>query len=83
MARAKVSVSLDPKLLGAVDAFVESNPGQDRSKVIDQALQQWYARLQESAMEDQFGRPDPANSAEHTSWRAIRRAAAARRLKRS
>ena len=84
MARAKVSVTLDPELLGAVDAYVESNPGQDRSKVIDQALQQWYARLQDSAMEDQFGRPEPsANSVEHTSWRAVRRAAAARRLKRS
>jgi metal-responsive CopG/Arc/MetJ family transcriptional regulator len=82
MARAKVSVTVDPDLLRAVDAFVESNAGQDRSKVIDQALQQWYARLQDSAMEDQFGPESSASSAQHTSWRAIRRAAAARRLKR-
>ena len=79
--RAKVSVTVDPELLGVVDAYVEANPGQDRSKVIDQALQSWLRQLQEMAMEAQFSSL-PANAAERLAWRSVRRAAAARRLNR-
>ena len=83
MARAKVSVTLDPELLGAVDAFVQSHPGQDRSKVIDQALKHWHARLQQIAMEDQYSEPAKAEEREGAAWQATRRAAAKRQLLRS
>ena len=81
MSRIKVSVTLDPWLLGAVDGFVQSHPGQDRSKVIDQALHQWYAQQQDHAMEAQFAGPDADSiGAERKAWRSIRRSAAKRRL---
>jgi metal-responsive CopG/Arc/MetJ family transcriptional regulator len=83
MGRVKVSVTLDPELLGAVDAFVQDHPGQDRSKVIDQALQHWYARQQEIAMEAQYAQSEDAIPSEQTAWRAIRRTAATRRLSRT
>jgi len=83
VSRVKVSVTLDPELLEAVDGFVQGNPGQDRSKVIDQALQQWYGRQQEIAMEAQYAQPEDAIAAEQTTWRTIRRTAAKRRLAKS
>lgn len=82
MTRAKVSVTLDPELLGAVDAFVQSHPGQDRSKVIDQALQHWYAQRQDIALEAQYAKLGDAEVRERNAWRAIRRAAVKRRLAR-
>ena len=81
MARVKVSVTLDPELLGAVDVFVQSHPGQDRSKVIDQALQQWYSQRQEAEMEAQYSPSDEGIGPEREAWRVIRRAAASRRLR--
>ena len=83
MSRVKVSVTLDPELLGAVDGFVQAHPGQDRSKVIDQALQQWYAQQQNIAMEAQFADAEDAIAPERKIWRSIRRAAATRRLSRT
>jgi metal-responsive CopG/Arc/MetJ family transcriptional regulator len=81
MSRIKVSVTLDPEMLGAVDGFIQSHPGQDRSKVIDQALHQWYAQQQDAAMEAQYARAqDAAIGPERKAWRAIRRSAARRRL---
>jgi len=81
MTRVKVSVTLDPDLLGAVDGFVQAHPGQDRSKVIDQALQQWYSHRQETEMEAQYSHGGEGIGPERKAWRAIRRAAASRRLK--
>lgn len=83
MSRIKVSVTLDPDLLEAVDGFVQGNPGQDRSKVIDQALQQWYARQQDIAMEAQYAQHEDSIASEQTAWRRIRRTAATRRLSRT
>ena len=83
MSRVKVSVTLDPELLGAVDGFVQAHPGQDRSKVIDQALQQWYAQQQNIAMEAQFAGAEDAIARERKAWRSIRRAAAPRRFSRT
>lgn len=81
MNRVKVSVSVDPVLLKAVDEFVQTHDGVDRSKVIDNALELWTAALQDEAMAAQFaGSEEPA--AERTAWRATRRAAASRRLSR-
>lgn len=78
-----MSVTLDPELLGAVDGFVQKHPGQDRSKVIDQALQQWYAQQQNIAMEVQYAQAEDAIAPERKAWRAIRRTAVTRRLART
>lgn len=83
MNRVKVSVTLNPELLEAVDDFVEAHPGQDRSKVIDKALQQWYAQQQEAAMEAQYLGSEAEILDERKAWRAIRREAAKRRVSRS
>ena len=79
MARPKVSITVDPELLRAVDSYVSEHDGLDRSKVIEQALELWTAARQDSAMEEQFAHDDSA-TAERRVWRATRRAAAAARL---
>lgn len=77
--RAKVSVTIAPDLLHAVDAFVRDHPGLDRSKVVDDALSLWYAREQDRAMVEQFSAPvSPEEAAERAEWRRIQRAAAER-----
>jgi hypothetical protein len=80
--RAKISVTLDPALLNAVDLYVQSQPDLDRSKVMEAALQHWYRARQDDAMIDQFSGPEAVDSSEQPSWRRIRRAAVSRRLKR-
>src|SRR5579859_627064 len=75
--RAKVSLTIDARLLTQVDSFVRQHPGTDRSKVVDAALVLWYAQQQERAMEAQFQAPD-APEEEWASWKAIRTAAAQR-----
>lgn len=80
--RAKISVTVDPALLKAVDAYVAENPSLDRSKVVDMALMAWYAQRQEEAIAGQHqALADEVEQREMEDWRAIRRAAAARRLK--
>lgn len=79
--RAKISVTVDPALLKAVDAYAAAHDGLDRSKVIDLALMRWYAEQQEEAIAAQHRAPvDEELGRELEDWRAIRRAAAARRL---
>ncbi len=81
--RAKVSVTVDPDLLEAVDTFVERHPDLDRSKVFDEALYLWYARRQAEAMEAQFAAAEsPTEEEDRAAWRHVR-AAAARRVFRS
>jgi hypothetical protein len=80
--RAKVSLTLDPGLLHAVDAYVEEHEGLDRSKVVDEALSEWAAARQDEAMAAQFEAGDTEDQAELRSWRQIRRAAASRHLER-
>jgi hypothetical protein len=66
-----------------VDAFVGEHPGLDRSKVFDEALAAWYAAQQEQAMAAQYSQePDAQEREELEAWRAIQRAAMARRLAR-
>lgn len=82
MNRVKVSVTVDPTLLRAVDDFVESHRGTDRSKVIDRALGLWSTAQQDAAMEAQFSASDESRS-EREAWQTVRRAAATRKLRRS
>ena len=81
MNRVKISVTVDPALLKVIDAFIEGHDGSDRSKVIDQALNQWSARQQEEAMVAQYSTSEEP-APERKVWRTTRRAAASRRLHR-
>ncbi|GAC1458154.1 MAG: hypothetical protein NVS1B1_10700 [Candidatus Limnocylindrales bacterium] len=82
--RTKIGATIDPRLAAAVDAYVATHPGTDRSGVIDEALQLWYARQQAIAMAAQFSDPVPASEdAERRAWKAIRVAAATRRSTRA
>jgi metal-responsive CopG/Arc/MetJ family transcriptional regulator len=74
--RVKISVTVEPALLREVDRYVEAHPETDRSKVMDEALYDWYARRQEEAMEAQYAAPiSEEERAEREAWRAIRREA--------
>jgi metal-responsive CopG/Arc/MetJ family transcriptional regulator len=75
----KVGATLDPELVAAVDRYVDEHPGRDRSSVIDEALQLWYARQQDEAMERQLLAPRSATERrEAAAWARIRAAAAQR-----
>jgi mRNA interferase MazF len=75
----KVSLTVAPELLQAVDSFVAEHPEFDRSKVVDDALSLWCARRQAEDMEQQFAMPESSiEREERAAWRRIRRAAAAR-----
>jgi hypothetical protein len=75
--RTKISVTVDRGLLSAVDSYVEHHEGLDRSKVIDQALQAWYAARQDEAMIEQYRSPSAQEDAEYTAWAQVRDAAVA------
>ena len=81
--RAKVSISLDPALLNAVDRYVQRHSDMDRSKVMETALQNWYRVRQDEAMVEQFTGPDPTPPPEAEAWRSIRRSAVSRKLRRA
>ena len=72
--RVKVSITLEPALVSAVDAYVANNPGTGRSAVIDDALRLWAERQQERAMEQQLREDFSAPATEHAAWRRVRRA---------
>lgn len=80
--REKVSVTVDPTLLKAVDLYIQRHKDLDRSKVMDAALNQWYAARQDEAMAEQFAEPSNEVGEERRAWQRTRRAAAARRLNR-
>jgi Arc/MetJ-type ribon-helix-helix transcriptional regulator len=79
--RPKVTATLDPELLAAVDAHVAAHPELDRSAVLDEALRLWRARELELAMERQFAEADGVSNDERVAWDALRRGAAGRRLR--
>jgi metal-responsive CopG/Arc/MetJ family transcriptional regulator len=81
--RAKISVTVDRSLLRAVDSYVEVHEDLDRSKVIDQALLDWYAARQDEAMVEQYTAPTTAEEdSEQEAWERIRDAAVADMLSR-
>ena len=81
--RPKLAATVDPVLLDTVDEYVEKTPGMDRSKVIDEALRLWRARLLEREIEEQH-RADPGvDPQEWATWKSLQRAAAAQQLRRS
>lgn len=83
--RVKISATVDPALLRAVDAYVAEHGNLDRSTVIDEALRLWCARQQELAMEAQYAAgPDEMPPAEEwAAWKSIQRGAAERLIGRA
>jgi metal-responsive CopG/Arc/MetJ family transcriptional regulator len=79
--RVKISTTIDPELLRAVDSFVQRFPSYSRSRVIDDALRLWQERELERQMEEQYAGPlSEQEQEDRSSWRRIRNAAAARSL---
>ncbi len=74
-ARQKVSVTLDPDLLEAVDSYVQEHSGVDRSKIVDAALRLWVAqRLHEELIAQHTGPKSPEELEERRVWKRIRAA---------
>ena len=81
--RVKISLTIDPVLLQAIDAFVAEHPASNRSRVIEDALRLWQGRQLEQALEAQYAEPlTEEQEREMAAWRHIRRAAAQRILTR-
>ncbi len=80
--RPKVGATVDPQLLGAVDAWLRTHPDYDRSRVIDEALQLWHAREQHRAMEVQYAGDQGVDPDEWAAMKALQRAAAMRQFQR-
>jgi Arc/MetJ-type ribon-helix-helix transcriptional regulator len=77
--RVKISATLDPDLLRAVDRFVQASPHYTRSRAIEDALQLWWKQELDRQMAAQYEAPSSdAERDELADWRHIRRAAAAR-----
>src|SRR5438094_2985164 len=74
----RVTVTLDPGLLLAVDQYVQEHrdEGVDRSGVVSQALQLWYREQLHEAMRAQFlAPPSKEESSDRAAWDRIRQAA--------
>ena len=82
--RVKISLTIDPVLLQAVDEFVAEHPTSNRSRVVEDALRLWQSRQLEQALEAQYAEPLTDEQEEDmAAWRQIRRAAAQRILMRA
>ncbi len=80
--RVKISATLDPTLLQAVDRFVQESPHYSRSRVIEDALHLWWKQQLERQMEAQYAvQSSDVEPDEWADWRHIRRAAAIRSLR--
>ncbi len=68
-------MTVDPDLLGEVDAYVQNHREADRSKVFDEALRCWVAYRQKMALREQFSAPrSPEEEEELLEWRQIQAA---------
>mgnify|MGYP000909608534 CR=1 FL=1 len=59
MAKAKLAVTLDENLLDDVDALVRRRVFPNRSRIIEQAVQEKLERLKKSRLADQCALLDP------------------------
>ena len=76
----RVTVTLDPDLLSAVDRYVDEHQaeGVDRSGVLDEALRLWCRERLRQAMRAQYLAPgSEAELAEGAAWARIRDVAGA------
>jgi hypothetical protein len=75
----RVTVTVDPDALSAVDRFVEEHreTGADRSGVFDEALRLWRREQRRLALIEQYSGPQSEEElAEVADWARIRDAAA-------
>ena len=79
MAKAKLAITLDENLLDDVDALVRRRVFPNRSRIIEQAVQEKLERLKKSRLADQCALLDPDDekalaeegmSAEEDQWPA-------------
>lgn len=79
MAKAKLAITLDENLLDDVDALVRRRVYPNRSRIIEQAVQEKLERLKKSRLADQCALLDPDDekalaeegmSAEEDQWPA-------------
>ncbi|HUX85503.1 MAG TPA: hypothetical protein VMW65_00750 [Chloroflexota bacterium] len=74
--KVKVSVTVDPALLKAVDKFVREHPELDRSSVVNAALLLWYGEQQETEIAAQHRAPQStAEREEREAWHRVQVAA--------
>lgn len=83
-ARVKLSVTVDPSALDAIDRYIATHTGTDRSKLVDEALTLWVAAEQQRAIRRQYeplaDQDERVLREERAAWNAIRHAAAERAL---
>lgn len=60
MAKAKLAVTLDENILGELDRLVKCRAYPNRSRIIEQAVQEKLERLKKSRLADQCALLDPA-----------------------
>ncbi|MBI2863490.1 MAG: hypothetical protein HYX94_02890 [Chloroflexi bacterium] len=71
----RITITVDPDVLEEVDAYIKEHEGTDRSKVMDEALRCWYARLLHDALVRQHSAPkSPEEMEERAAWKRIRAA---------
>ncbi len=74
--RIKISATVDAELLQAVDTFIDTHSGSNRSRIIDEALHLWQKRELDRVMEAQFLAPQSQQEQEErAAWRHIQTAA--------
>jgi Arc/MetJ-type ribon-helix-helix transcriptional regulator len=77
--KSRITVTIDPGILEEIDRYVEEQGGTDRSKVVGEALQSWYARILHEALVRQHAAPKSAEELEErAAWKRIRAAQLAR-----
>jgi Arc/MetJ-type ribon-helix-helix transcriptional regulator len=77
--KSRITVTIDPGMLEEIDRYVEEHGGTDRSKVVGEALQCWYARILNKALVRQHSAPKSAEElADRAAWKRIRAAQLAR-----
>ena len=79
MPRARITISLSPDLLAAVDSYIRGHPGLSRSAVCTKAITAWLQADQETLIERYYNDQSPSDRQEDDQWRrlASRSAAAA------
>ncbi|HUX86815.1 MAG TPA: ribbon-helix-helix domain-containing protein [Chloroflexota bacterium] len=71
--RPRITVTVDPDMLEAIDTYIQEHAGLDRSQVVDEALRTWYAQILHEALARQHAAPKSAEElAERAVWKHIR-----------
>lgn len=71
--RRRITVTVDPAILGEVDSYIQEHDGTDRSHIVDEALRCWYARTLHEALVKQHSAPkSPEELEQRLAWKRIR-----------